>query len=53
VTDAVRLNRTDAAVVRVMTPIASEGTEAELAAERTASEFVRSLLPVLDEFLPR
>ncbi len=53
VTDAVRLNRSDAAVVRVMTPLVGNSVEAELTAERTASEFVRSLLPLLDEFLPR
>ena len=53
VTDAVRLNRTDAAVVRVTAPLPGNDAEAELTAERTASEFVRSLLPLLDEFLPR
>ena len=53
VTDAVRLNRTDAAVIRVMTPIVDGGAEAELAAEQSATTFVSGLLPLLDEFLPR
>jgi EpsI family protein len=53
VTDAVRLNRSDAAVVRVMTPIVDGTAEAELMAEQTTSAFVRGLLPLLDEFLPR
>jgi EpsI family protein len=52
VTDAIRLNRTDAAVIRVMTAIPRQGTDAEAAAERTAVEFVQTLLPQLDEFLP-
>ena len=53
VTDAIRLNRTDAAVIRVMTSIPREGTDSEGAAERAMMEFVRTLLPRLDEFLPR
>ncbi|MGH9387719.1 MAG: exosortase C-terminal domain/associated protein EpsI [Vicinamibacterales bacterium] len=52
VTDAVRLNRTDGAVVRVISPVVGESTESEQLAERRAQEFVRMLLPLLDEFLP-
>lgn len=52
IADAVRLNRTDGSVVRVITPILGESTETEKAAETRAVDFVRSLLPLLDEFLP-
>jgi EpsI family protein len=52
VTDAVRLNRTDGAVVRVITPILGESPEEERSAERRAVDFVRALLPMLGEFLP-
>jgi EpsI family protein len=48
--DAVRLNRTDAALVRVIIP-APEG-EGEARAERQAIEFVRALFPTLTAFLP-
>jgi EpsI family protein len=52
VTDAVRLNRTDGAVVRVITPILGDSTEAETSAEARAVGFVGALLPLLDQFLP-
>jgi EpsI family protein len=52
VADAVRLNRTDGAVVRVITPILGDSTEAERQAEARSVDFVRTLLPVLGEFLP-
>jgi EpsI family protein len=49
--DAVRLNRSDAALVRVITPFqAVPGHEAE--AERRAIEFVQALFPQLERFLP-
>ena len=52
VTDAVRLNRTDGAVIRVITPIIGDGSGAEAAAETRAAGFTRDLLPLLDQFLP-
>jgi EpsI family protein len=50
--DAVRLNRTDGAIVRVIAPVVGEGPAAEAVAERTAAEFVRTLFPVLPTYLP-
>lgn len=51
VVDAIRLNRSDGSMVRVIVPIGSEDPAAEQAAERTALEFVRTLLPVLSAYL--
>jgi EpsI family protein len=48
VVDAVRLNRTDGALVRVITPV----VDSESAAEREAETFVQSLFPLLDRYLP-
>lgn len=49
--DAIRLNRTDGAIVRVTVPIERlQGSEA--AAERLAVSFIRTLAPNLDQFLP-
>lgn len=50
--DAIRLNRTDGALVRVMTPV--EGTDAVHlhAAERRAAAFVMSMFPWLAAVLP-
>jgi len=51
VVDAVRLNRTDAALVRVLTPIDDEpGSEAR--AEARAVSFVQALFPRLARYLP-
>lgn len=50
--DAVRLNRTDAALVRVIVPIDPKADDGELDAERQASDFVKSLFPLLPEYLP-
>jgi EpsI family protein len=50
--DAVQLNRTDAALVRVVVPIDPKLDDGELVAERQASAFVKSLFPVLPEYLP-
>ena len=50
VLDAVRYNRTDAALVRVIMPI-REG-ESKAAAEQKASGFVKSLFPLLAPHLP-
>ena len=52
VTDAVRLNRTDAAIVRLTVPIIGESAEAERTAERQASEFASALLPRLNGYVP-
>ena len=51
VKDAIQLNRTDAALVRVIVPIAT-GTDDEGKAEREGVRFIKSLFPVLNEFLP-
>jgi EpsI family protein len=52
VVDAIRLNRTDAALVRVTAPVASRDPEALDAAERAAVAFVQTLFPELDRHLP-
>jgi EpsI family protein len=52
VTDAVRLNRSDGAVVRVMAPIHGDTSEAEMNAERLGVDFVKAILPLLEKFLP-
>ncbi|MCU1384002.1 MAG: EpsI family protein [Acidobacteria bacterium] len=50
--DAVRLNRTDAALVRVIVPIPSNLNDAESHAEEQAAAFVRSMFPLLSTYLP-
>ena len=52
VADAVRLNRTDGAIVRVIAPIAGSGADAEKNAEALALRFIKDLLPQLGTFLP-
>jgi len=50
VTDAMRLNRTDGALVRVMTPIGpAEGTAA---AKARVEAFTAQLMPMLPQFIP-
>ncbi|MEZ5317513.1 MAG: EpsI family protein [Vicinamibacterales bacterium] len=51
VTDAVRLNRTDGAIVRVIVPIGND-PDAEARAEAVGLAFVRTLLPRLGPFIP-
>lgn len=51
VADAIRLNRTDGALVRVLTPIASP--QDERSAQTRALEFIHEILPVLDRYIPR
>jgi EpsI family protein len=50
--DAVRLNRTDAALVRVIAPINPTAENAESAAERQANDFVKAMFPLLPDYLP-
>jgi EpsI family protein len=50
VADAIRLNRTDGALVRVITPIAFN--EDTAAARRRAEAFTRQLAPSLPRFIP-
>lgn len=53
VLDSMRLNRTDAALIRVIAPLAdSDSAAAEAAAEQTAVEFVKAAFPLLDAHLP-
>jgi EpsI family protein len=49
--DAVRLNRSDAALIRVISPVMpSENSEAP--AEQRVTQFVQTLFPQLDAYLP-
>lgn len=50
--DAIRLNRTDAALVRVIQPIGHAAGDSPLTAEASAVAFARSLFPILDRFIP-
>jgi EpsI family protein len=52
VLDAVRLNRTDAALVRVVTPRIGDGPAAEAAADAAGVDFVKTIFPVLDKYIP-
>ena len=52
VLDAARLNRTDAALVRVVVPVTGTGNDAIAAAEKSALGFVNELVPALGQFLP-
>jgi EpsI family protein len=51
VVDALRMNRTDGALIRVITPIKSTGDET--AAQARAVEFVHQILPMVDSYVPR
>ena len=52
IADAVRLNRTDGSIVRVIARINGDAADAELRAEHDAMQFVRVLLPQLEGYLP-
>ncbi len=52
VIDAIRLNRTDAALVRVICPVNGMEEIAETNAERDAVDFVKVLYPLLHQYLP-
>jgi EpsI family protein len=51
--DAIRWNRTDGSIVRIVAPMARDDASAEQAADATATRFATVLLPALDGFLPR
>jgi len=52
VVDAIRLNRTDAALVRVIVPVGEATSQALDAAQESATSFVESLFPALERHLP-
>jgi EpsI family protein len=52
VADAVRMRRSDTAIVRVVTPIAGADAAAEARAERGGTEVVQHILPILDDYIP-
>jgi EpsI family protein len=52
VLDALRTNRTDAALVRVICPVMGTDTRSETSAENSATAFVKALFPILNRFLP-
>ena len=52
VVDALRINRTDGALVRVVSPILASGPQAEMTAENSAVAFVQSIFPLLSRHLP-
>jgi EpsI family protein len=49
-TDAIRINRTDGALVRVVTPVLPQETEAQ--SEERAAEFIRLTNPGINAFIP-
>ena len=51
--DAARLNRTDAALIRVVVPAGGPTAAAEASAQKAALDFVSVLLPALNDFLPK
>lgn len=51
VTDALRMNRTDGALVRILTPIVNRNDAAP--AEARAAEFINRIVPMLDSYIPR
>jgi EpsI family protein len=51
--DAMRLNRTDGSIIRVIAPVIGNAPDAEALAERRAIEFTDLLLPSLERYLPR
>jgi exosortase D (VPLPA-CTERM-specific) len=52
VVDAIRLNRTDAAIVRVICPVSGGDAAAEERAEQAATAFTRTMFPLLGRYLP-
>jgi EpsI family protein len=52
VLDAIHTNRTNAAIVRIICPVPGKLAEAEIPAEKYATNFAKSLFPALQQFLP-
>lgn len=52
INDAIRLNRTDGSMVRVIAPVQVSAQDGGASAERLAVEFVRVLVPQLSAYLP-
>jgi EpsI family protein len=52
INDAIRLNRTDGSMVRVIAPVRVNAEDGGASAERLATEFVRALVPHLSPYLP-
>jgi EpsI family protein len=52
VVDAIRMNRTDAAMLRVICPVYGNDTAAEARAEQAATAFTRAMFPLLGRYLP-
>src|SRR5205823_1326392 len=52
VVDAIRINRTDAAIVRITSAVSGRDAGAESAAEASAVGFVQSMFPLLSRHLP-
>jgi EpsI family protein len=52
VLDAMRLSRTDGAMVRILSPILGKGPSAEQQAEKLGVDFVQSVYPLLSRSLP-
>ena len=50
--DAARLNRSDAALVRITSPRVGSGEAADAAAHANAVAFVKEMFPLLERFLP-
>jgi len=50
IADAIRMNRSDGSLVRVVTPISSG--EDEAAAEKRAVRFAQQIMPMLDQYVP-
>ena len=50
--DAVRLNRTDGAMVRVIVPVNDRVSDGVASATRTAIDFSRTMFPMLSSYLP-
>lgn len=50
--DTLKIHRTDAALVRVVSPVTGTGPEAEAAAVAAATDLVQSMFPLLPKYLP-
>jgi EpsI family protein len=51
--DAVRLNRTDGALVRVIAPVLGDAPDAEARAEQLGTAFIQTMFPRLPAYLPQ